>query len=79
MEKLAQEYYTKHAYHNQESELIEDAVVHLIKWGSQNHQETIALVALIAPLYMERGYTTEDFIAIRANVDDRMEILANER
>jgi hypothetical protein len=79
MEKLIEEFYTRHPYCNQESELIEDAVVHLKKYGSQNYQETIALVALIAPLYLERGYTTEDFIAITGNVDDRMEILANER
>jgi len=66
-------------YINQISTEIEDAVVKLRMYGSQNHQETIALVALIAPLYMEYGYTTEDFIAITSNVDTRMEILSTER
>jgi len=66
-------------YINQISTDIEDAVVKLRMYGSQNHQETIALVALIAPLYMEHGYTTEDFIAITSNVDTRMEILSIER
>ena len=66
-------------YINQISTEIEDAVVKLRMYGSQNHQETIALVALIAPLYMEYGYTTEDFIAITSNVDTRMDILFYER
>lgn len=65
-------------YINQISTDIEDAVVKLRMYGSQNHQETIALVSLIAPLYMLE-FTTEDFIAITSNVDTRMEILSIER
>jgi len=66
-------------YYNSISEEIEEAVIQVRKFGSQKDNSTIQIVACIAPLYMEVGYTTEDFNAITRNVDDRMDVLFNER